>query len=125
MVEDLSLLTAPSRPRATSVLAGVGARSGYSVARALQQGGAAALIGSGVVITAVVAFGMLLVGHRLLRIPMGTLTGMLAGIQTQPAVLAFSLEQARSDAPNTGYASVYPVATLVEIVAARLLVRLL
>ncbi|HTN82947.1 MAG TPA: TrkA C-terminal domain-containing protein [Sorangium sp.] len=106
-------------------LAGVGTRSGYSFARTLQQGGAAALIGSGVVITAVVAFGTLLVGRRLLRIPMGTLTGMLAGIQTQPAVLAFSLEQARSDAPNTGYASVYPVATLVKIVAAQLLVRLL
>ncbi|KYF91998.1 transporter, partial [Sorangium cellulosum] len=106
-------------------LAGVGTRSGYSFAHTLQQGGAAALIGSGAVITAVVAFGTLLVGYRLLRIPMGTLTGMLAGIQTQPAVLAFSLEQARSDAPNTGYASVYPVATLVKIVAAQLLVRLL
>ncbi|AGP37550.1 aspartate:alanine exchanger family transporter [Sorangium cellulosum] len=106
-------------------LAGVGTRSGYSFAHTLQQGGAAALIGSGAVITAVVAFGALLVGYRLLRIPMGTLTGMLAGIQTQPAVLAFSLEQARSDAPNTGYASVYPVATLVKIVAAQLLVRLL
>ncbi|XXV10793.1 hypothetical protein WMF24_22190 [Sorangium sp. So ce1335] len=106
-------------------LAGVGTRSGYSFARTLQQGGAAALIGSGAAITAVVALGTLIVGHRLLRIPMGTLTGMLAGIQTQPAVLAFSLEQARSDAPNTGYASVYPVATLVKIVAAQLLVRLL
>ncbi|WP_433937466.1 aspartate:alanine exchanger family transporter [Sorangium cellulosum] len=106
-------------------LAGVGTRSGYSFARTLQQGGAAALIGSGAAITAVVAVGTLIVGHRLLRIPMGTLTGMLAGIQTQPAVLAFSLEQARSDAPNTGYASVYPVATLVKIVAAQLLVRLL
>lgn len=105
-------------------LAGVGTRSGYSFARTLQQGGAATLIGTGALITAVVALGTLIVGHRLLRIPMGTLTGMLAGIQTQPAVLAFSLEQARSDAPNTGYASVYPVATLVKIVAAQLLVRL-
>ncbi|WP_437775987.1 hypothetical protein [Sorangium sp. So ce1097] len=43
-------------------------------------------------------------------------------------MLAFSLEQARSDAPNTGYASVYPVypvAMLVKVVAAQLLVRLL
>ncbi|WP_438010688.1 hypothetical protein WME89_19775 [Sorangium sp. So ce321] len=99
--------------------------SGYSFARTLQQGGAAALIGSGAVTTAVLAFGTLLVGHRLLRIPMGTLTGMLAGIQMQSAVLAFSLEQARSDAPGTGHASVYPVATLVKIVAPRLPVRLL
>ncbi|WP_437683621.1 aspartate:alanine exchanger family transporter [Sorangium sp. So ce131] len=106
-------------------LAGVGTRSGYSFAHTLAQGGAAALVGSGALITAAVAFGTLLVGYRLLRIPMGVLTGMLSGIQTQPAVLAFSLEQARSEAPNAGYASVYPVATLVKIVAAQLLVRLL
>lgn len=106
-------------------LAGVGTRSGYSFAHTLQQGGAAALIVGGAVITLVIAFGTLLVGYRVLKIPMGILTGMLAGVQTQPAVLAFSLEQARSEAPNAGYASVYPVATLVKIVAAQLLVRLL
>ncbi|WP_437804854.1 hypothetical protein [Sorangium sp. So ce1078] len=51
------------------------------------------------------------------------------GAATGPSELvrrvAFSQEQARSEAPNTGYASVYPAATLVKIVAAQLLVRLL
>ncbi|XXX82653.1 hypothetical protein WMF30_28260 [Sorangium sp. So ce134] len=40
-------------------------------------------------------------------------------------MLAFSLEQARSDATNAGYASIHPVATLMKIVAAQLLARLL
>ena len=50
-------------------LAGVGTRSGYAFAHTLQQGGAAALVAFGAVITLVVAFGTLLVGYRVLRIP--------------------------------------------------------
>lgn len=106
-------------------LAGVGTRSGHAFADTLRQGGAAALVLCGAAITLTIALGTLLVGYRLLRIPMGILTGMLSGIQTQPAVLAFSTEQARSEVPSAGYASVYPVATLLKIVIAQLLVRLL
>ena len=89
------------------------------------MGGAAAFVLCGAAVTLTIALGTLLVGYRLLRIPMGILTGMLSGIQTQPAVLAFSTEQARSEVPSAGYASVYPVATLLKIVIAQLLVRLL
>jgi putative transport protein len=45
-------------------------------------------------------------------------------MQTQPAVLAFAVEQADTDLPNTGYASVYPVATIAKIVLAQVLVSL-
>jgi len=40
---------------------------------------------------------------------------MVAGMFTQPAVLAYSLEQTGNDLPNVGYASVYPVATIAKI----------
>jgi putative transport protein len=47
---------------------------------------------------------------------------MLAGMQTQPAVLAFAGEQARTELPNLGYATVYPVATISKILIAQLLI---
>jgi putative transport protein len=46
---------------------------------------------------------------------------MLAGFQTQPAVLGFASEQARNDLPNLGYATVYPLATIAKIILAQLL----
>ncbi len=60
------------------------------------------------------------VGHRLLGIPMGLLAGILAGLQTQPAVLAFAHEQTRNDLPNVGYASVFPAAMILKIALAQL-----
>ena len=52
---------------------------------------------------------------------MGLLTGMLAGMQTQPALLSFAAEQSGDELPNVGYASVYPVATITKIVLAQVL----
>jgi putative transport protein len=106
-------------------LAGVGTRSGYAFLSTFSQGGGIAVFLAGAVITCVTALVMLWVGHRLLKIPMGLLAGMLAGLQTQPALLAFSLEQADNDLPNIGYAMVYPVAIIAKIVIAQLLVALL
>jgi putative transport protein len=52
---------------------------------------------------------------------MGVLSGVLAGIQTQPATLGFGLEQSRDDLPNVGYATVYPLAMIAKLVLAQLL----
>jgi putative transport protein len=68
---------------------------------------------------------MLVIGYKVLKVPMGLLTGMLAGLQTQPAVLGFALEQAGNDLPNIGYAEVYPIATIAKILIAQLLLTLL
>jgi putative transport protein len=46
---------------------------------------------------------------------MGLLGGIVAGLQTQPAVLGFNLEQSKNDLPNIGYATVFPVATITKI----------
>jgi putative transport protein len=50
---------------------------------------------------------------------------MLAGLFTQPAVLAFACEQADDDSPSAGYAAVYPAAMVAKIVAAQILVSTL
>jgi putative transport protein len=56
---------------------------------------------------------------------MSVLTGMLAGLQTQPAVLAYAAEQSGNDLPNLGYSTVYPAATLAKIVLVQVLLAAL
>lgn len=106
-------------------LAGVGTRSGYAFVNTLTEGSGTAIFVAGAIITCGAALLTLWIGHRLLKIPMSLLTGMLAGLQTQPAVLGFALEQTRNDLPNIGYASVYPVATISKIVLAQVLLTIL
>lgn len=105
-------------------LAGIGTRSGYAFAQTLSQSGGMALFLSGTLITLTAALGTLWLGHRWLRIPLGTLIGVLAGMQTQPAVLAFAAEQTDDDRPAAGYATVFPVAMVAKILIAQLLLSL-
>lgn len=106
-------------------LAGVGTRAGYAFVNTLTDGSGLAIFAAGAIITCAAALIMLWIGHRLLKIPMSLLIGMVAGLQTQPAVLGFALEQTHNDLPNIGYATVYPVATISKIIFAQVLLTLL
>jgi putative transport protein len=53
------------------------------------------------------------------------LTGLLGGLQTQPAVLGFALEQTKNDLPNLGYTTVYPLAMVAKIILAQVLLAML
>jgi putative transport protein len=106
-------------------LAGIGTRSGYTFFTTVAQSGGLVMFVAGALITTAAALLTLWVGRRLLKIPMGLLVGMVAGLQTQPAVLAFALEQSRDDLPNVGYATVYPLAMISKIILAQLLLVLL
>lgn len=107
------------------LLAGIGIRSGYTFYTTFAQSGGVSIFLAGAVVTWVTAVLTLWVGYKLLKIPFGMLIGMLAALQTQPAVLGFSLEQAENELPNIGYALVFPVATIVKILFAQLLLTLL
>ena len=107
-------------------LAGVGTRSGYAFRETIStsdDGLSFFLIGA--IITMSIAFFFLSVGHLFLKIPFPRLAGMLSGVQTQPAVLAFVNEQSKSEQPNIGYSSVFPIATLTKIIFAQVLLTLL
>ncbi len=101
-------------------LAGVGIRAGYSFAQTLRQNGLQMLL-AGAAITLAVTVVSLVVGYKLLKIPFASLMGLVAGIQTQPACLAYATREANSDAPNLTYAAVYPVAMIAKIILAQLL----
>lgn len=105
-------------------LAGVGSSAGSAFLRTIREGQGVALFTAGAAITLLVAAATLWIGYRLLRIPMGLLIGMLAAIQTQPAVLAFAEEQSGDDLPGAGYAYVYPMAIFLKIILSQILLAL-
>lgn len=106
-------------------LAGIGMRAGYAFVATLAQGGDEGIFLTSAALTLIVALLALWIGYRLLKIPIGLLLGMLAGLQTQPAVLGFALEQTGDEQPNVGYAAVYPVALITKILFEQLLLSLL
>jgi putative transport protein len=103
-------------------LAGVGTRSGHAFATTLQDGHALPLLLTGAAITLSAALVAIALG-RILGLSRDRLTGVIAGAHTQPAVLAFAVEKAGSDLPNAGYASVFPLATIVKILAAQMIAQ--
>lgn len=105
-------------------LAGIGTRAGDAFADTLTAGGLDIVL-AGAAVTTVTALGTLIIGYKLLHAPMGVLGGVLAGLQTQPAVLAYATEQAGEELPNIGYATVFPLAMIVKIVLAQILVLIL
>lgn len=102
-------------------LAGIGTRAGYAFFSTLRQGDGWLVLAAGAGLTCIIALVTLWVGHKWMHIPMGLMVGVLAGLQTQPAVLGFGLEQSRNDLPNIGYATVYPVAMIGKILLAQIL----
>ncbi|OPZ71205.1 MAG: Aspartate/alanine antiporter [bacterium ADurb.Bin478] len=105
-------------------LAAIGTRAGYGFVETLRTESLQLLLG-GAAITLAVTLATLFVGFKLMRIPFDLLAGLASGVQTQPAALAFAANQTGSDAPNIGYASVYPVAMIAKIVLAQMLVAAL
>ena len=105
-------------------LAGIGTRAGYAFFSTLLQGQGGLIFLVGAVVTSLTALFTLWVGYKLLKIPMGLLIGILAGLQTQPALLGFALEQSDNELPNIGYATVYPVTMILKILLAQLLLVL-
>jgi putative transport protein len=106
-------------------LAGIGTRAGGAFFSTLHRADGIYILLAGAVITCSVAVLTLWIGHRLLKIPLSLLGGMLAGLQTQPAVLGFALEQTENDLPNIGYATVYPTAIVLKIVLAQVVLVLM
>jgi putative transport protein len=109
----------------TLLLAAIGVRSGHIFVTTLFQGEGIVIFLAGATITLVTAFLTLWIGYKVLKIPFPLLTGMLAALQTQPALLGFSQEQSKNEVPNAGYALVFPIATISKILLAQALYLLL
>ena len=99
-------------------LAYAGSNAGAALADALASDLGPRLLATGAVVTVLVAVG-LIVTRRVSAAYGPTLAGVMAGTQTQPAVLAYANDVTRADPRvNLGYALVYPVAMIVKVVLA-------
>jgi len=105
-------------------LAGIGTRAGLGFLSTVRAGGLA-LVAGGALVTTLVAVATIFLGYRVLRLPLAAVMGLLSGMQTQPACLAYANQQTDSDQPNVWYSTVYPTAMVVKIVLAQVLVTTL
>jgi putative transport protein len=105
-------------------LAGIGTRAGDGFLETLARGGwRLALIG--VVVTSLTTMAALLVGLRGLKLSLPAVMGMMSGIQTQPACLAYVTQRTAANSPDLWYATVYPASMIAKIIFAQILVRFL
>ncbi len=101
--------------------AGVGTRAGFGFVETVRESGVTMIV-AGAAITAAVALGSVIFGHRVLRHSFESAMGLTCAIHTEPASLAFASLISSSDAPQSSYARVFPVCTVAKIVLAQLLV---
>lgn len=106
--------------------AGIGTIAGEGFGRTLATGfRLPLLLGAGALLVSMVADSLImLLGRKVFKLPLGILFGILAGTHTQPVVLGFASDQTKDDLPGVGYATVYPLATVLKIVLAQLLLGL-
>ncbi|MDP1877401.1 MAG: TrkA C-terminal domain-containing protein [Actinomycetota bacterium] len=105
-------------------LAYAGSNSGSALAEALSGPTGPRLLVAGAVVTLTTAAAVILGGRLLAGMYGPRLGGVLAGTQTQPAVLAYANETTKDDPRvNLGYALVYPAAMIVKVVVAPILGR--
>jgi putative transport protein len=100
------------------LLAAVGVRSGRAFLEAFLTGSGWQIFGIGFVLIVVTTLVALFVGYKLLRIPYSILIGM---ISPQPAVLDYAEEQAQNPLPGVGYTLMFPLAIIINVILAQVL----
>lgn len=98
-----------------------GTSGGAALRTALADGEGYRLVLCGLIITSIAATGLVAIGRWRALGPSAT-AGAVAGAQTQPAVHAFAAERTGDPRLDLTYALVLPVAMVVKILAAQLLV---
>lgn len=105
-------------------LAAIGTTAGSGLGATLASGGWG-LVVAGAFITSLVTVATIIVGYKYLRLPMSAVMGMMSGMQTQPACLAYANQQTQNELPNIWYATVYPASMIAKIILAQIIVSVL
>ena len=105
-------------------LAGIGTKAGPGLGATFESGGWG-LIAAGAAITTFVSVAAIIVCSRLLRLPLSAAMGVVSGMHTQPAVLAYANHETGGELPNIYYASVYPASMIAKIILAQIIVSTL
>lgn len=100
-------------------LAYAGTNAGDDLVAALASDQGVRIMIAGLLVTAFAGAALNLLGPLTAGLAGPRLTGVIAGFQTQPAVLSFANERTGSDPRvNLGYALAYPVAMIVKVLIA-------
>lgn len=114
-------------------LACVGLQAGTGFVDTIVNKGGLVWIFYGAIITVVPLLISALIGHFLMKLPLNTLMGVLSGASTNPPALAFSNDTQKtlpsdsipSDGAAIGYATVYPLAMFLRVIAAQVMILFL
>jgi len=109
----------------TLFLAAVGLKSGEHFAALLAGGDSWRWMACGALVTALPLAVVALAARLWWKLNYAELCGLLAGSMTDPPALAFAQQTTGSDAPAVAYATVYPLAMLLRVFSAQLVVFLL
>ncbi len=124
-------LPTPITPSATTILreigiclflACVGLIAGETFVETVTNGDGLLWVGLGVIITTVPLLLVGLFAYALFKVDYFTLMGMMAGSNTDPPALSYSVGVAGNDRPSVGYATVYPLTMFLRIMTAQLLI---
>jgi len=102
-------------------LAGIGSRAGLGFFETVRAGGLGLVVAAAAV-TSFVAVAAIVISYKVMGLPMAAVMGMLAGMQTQPACLAYANQQVDNELPNVWYATVYPASMVAKILLAQVIV---
>lgn len=105
-------------------LASVGLSSGQNLSAAFADGSGWRwmLMGSCITVIPLIIAGI--IARKFFRKTYFETCGLLAGASTDPPALAFAIKTAGNDIPSATYATVYPMAMILRIVAAQLMILL-
>lgn len=106
-------------------LAGIGTTAGAGFRDALSNPSSLVVLGLAAILALSSALLTLIIGHKVLKIPFGQSAGILAGLQTHPAVLTYVNDLTKNELPSMGYATVYPMAMILKIILAQVLIVML
>ena len=103
-------------------LASVGLASGSKIAEAFTGSSGFIWIMMGISITLLPLLITGFVAKKYFKKNFFEICGLLAGASTDPPALAFAIKTAGNDTPSAIYATVYPLAMILRIIGAQLLI---
>lgn len=99
------------------LLAGIGVNAGHSFIDSFSTDAVYVFIAS-IAISMITAMAMIYIGYRFIKLPFTLLMGL---VSNQPAILDFASDRSDSSVPEIGYTMVFPIAMIMKIVIAQML----
>lgn len=99
------------------LLAGIGVNAGHSFIDSFSSDAMYVFFAS-IAISMITAMAMIYIGYKFIKMPFTLLMGLVAN---QPAILDFATDRSDSTVPEIGYTMIFPIAMIMKIVIAQML----